>query len=81
MQVDKVNKWCPKCQQYLSRDEFYSNAAQFDGLAPYCKPCWREFCRVQHARSRVGLPDKRRAQMDLVRHDYFNACGKESPGF
>jgi len=67
-----VNKWCPKCQQHLSRDEFYHNAAQSDGLAPYCKPCWREFCRVQHARLREGLSDKRRVQMDLVRHDYFN---------
>jgi hypothetical protein len=70
--MQKMDKWCPKCQQYLSRGEFYRNAAQSDGLAPYCKPCWREFCQVQHARSRVGLPDKRRTQMDLVRHDYFH---------
>ena len=67
-----MDKWCPKCQQYLSRDEFYHNAAQSDGLAPYCKKCWSETCRKRHAHLREGLPDKRRAQMDLVRHDYFN---------
>src|SRR5260221_9222000 len=49
MRNDEMNKWCPRCQQYLPRDEFYRNAAQSDGLAPYCKVCWREFCRVQHA--------------------------------
>lgn len=59
MQNDKMNKWCPKCQQYLPRDEFYLNAAQSDGLAPYCKACWREFCRVRHARL---MQDKHRAQ-------------------
>ena len=57
-----MNKWCPQCQQYLPRDEFYRNAAQSDGLAPYCKPCWREFCRVRHARLREGMQDKRRRQ-------------------
>lgn len=72
MRNNEMDKWCPKCRQYLSREEFYRNAAQSDGLAPYCKPCWREFCRVQHARLREGLSDKRRVQMDLVRHDYFN---------
>jgi len=70
--MQKRDKWCPKCRQYLSNDEFYRNAAQSDGLAPYCKACWREFCRVQHARLREGLSDKRRVQMDLVRHEYFS---------
>jgi hypothetical protein len=62
MRNDEMNKWCPKCQQYLSRDQFYRNVAQSDGLAPYCKPCWREFCRVRHARLREGMQDKRRGQ-------------------
>ena len=59
---DAIIKWCPQCQQYLPCDEFYRNAAQSDGLAPYCKPCWREFCRVRHARLREGMQDKRRRQ-------------------
>jgi hypothetical protein len=71
MRNDEMNKWCPGCQQYLARNLFYRNAAQFDGLAPYCKKCWSEICSKRHARLREGLPDKRRAQMDLVHHDYF----------
>ena len=59
MRSDELNKWCPQCQQYLLRDEFYRNAAQSDGLAPYCKACWREFCRVRYARL---MQDKHRAQ-------------------
>lgn len=70
--MEKTEKWCPQCQQYLPRDKFYRNAAQPDGLAPYCKTCWSEICSKRHARLRIGLPDKRRAQMDLVRHDYFS---------
>src|SRR5258708_21367574 len=62
MRSDELNKWCPQCQQYLPRDEFYRNASQSDGLAPYCKPCWREFCRVRHARLHGGMQDKRCGQ-------------------
>jgi len=69
----ETNKWCPKCQQDLSRDLFYRNKAQSDGLAPYCKKCWSAFCSTRHARLRAGVPDKRRVQMELVRHDYFHA--------
>src|SRR2546421_6685682 len=72
MRNNETNKWCPGCQQYLSRNLFYRNSAQSDGLAPYCKKCWSEICSKRHARLRAGLPDKRRTQMDLVRHDYFH---------
>ena len=64
MRNDEMDKWCPKCRQYLSRDEFYRNAAQSDGLAPYCKACWREFSRVRYSRL---MEDKHRAQEDTKR--------------
>lgn len=54
-----MNKWCPQCQQYLLRDEFYRNAAQSDGLSPYCKKCWREFSQARYARFMQG---KRQAE-------------------
>ena len=54
-----MDKWCPRCQQSLPHDEFYRNAAQSDGLAPYCKSCWREFCQTRYARQRE---EKQRAQ-------------------
>src|SRR5712691_7388124 len=62
MQHDKANKWCPKCQQYLSRELFYRNAAQFDGLSPYCRVCWTIYNREAYAKGRAGMPDKRRIQ-------------------
>jgi hypothetical protein len=77
MRHDEMSKWCPGCQQYQSREFFYRNAAQSDGLAPYCKECWSEICRTRHARLRAGLPDRRRTQMELVRHNYFHRI--ESP--
>lgn len=73
MQNDETSKWCPKCQQYLPRDAFYRNAAQFDGLSPYCKVCWAAHNRKAHAKRRAGLPDKRRVQMEQVQHDYFQS--------
>lgn len=54
-----MDKWCPRCQQSLPHSEFYRNAAQSDGLAPYCKSCWREICQMRYARQRE---EKRRAQ-------------------
>ena len=62
--MQKRDKWCPKCKQYLSRDEFYRNSAQADGLAPYCKACWSEFSRVRYARL---MEDKRRVKEDTKR--------------
>lgn len=41
-----AGKWCPRCQQYLSRELFYRNKAQFDGLAPYCKVCLNGYMQV-----------------------------------
>lgn len=76
MQNNETHKRCPKCQQYLPHKEYYRNAAQADGLAPYCKECWRECCKVRHAHLRKGLPDLRRTQMELVRHDYFHSIDR-----
>lgn len=64
MRNNDGNKWCPKCQQYLSRNEFYRNSAQADGLAPYCKACWREFSQMRYNRL---MEEKRRAQEDTKR--------------
>lgn len=81
MRYDEKDKWCPGCQQYLPRGLFYHNASQFDGLAPYCKQCWSEICRTRHARLRAGVPDKRRTQMDLVRHDYFHRIDRPAQAY
>lgn len=72
MRNDAMNKWCPQCQQYLSRDKFYRNATQSDGRAPYCIQCWSTHNREQNAKRRAGKPDKRFLKMGTVRHDYFH---------
>jgi hypothetical protein len=72
MQPEKTNKWCPKCLQYLPRDEFYRNAAQSDGLSPYCRVCWSVHNRECNTKRRAGKPNKNLLKMVTVRHDYFH---------
>lgn len=35
----KDRKYCPKCDKFWSRDNFYKNKAAADGLTGYCKEC------------------------------------------
>jgi len=67
--IESGLKRCPRCQTTRSRDEFYLDATQPDGLRGYCKPClveknaeYREHCRAlkqklgadeEHARARA----------------------------
>ena len=51
--IESGLKRCPRCQTTRSRDEFYLDATQPDGLRGYCKPClveknaeYREHCRA-----------------------------------
>lgn len=32
-------KYCPKCQTWKPKDEYYKNSARHDGLSMYCAPC------------------------------------------
>jgi hypothetical protein len=36
-------KWCGKCGQFKSRDEFYNNRTHSDGKQVYCKTCWKVY--------------------------------------
>jgi hypothetical protein len=65
-------KRCPKCTQELPVSAFYTNRAAYDGLSPYCKPCWLAVTNARHTAKRAGLVDKRRIQMAQVHHDYFS---------
>ena len=76
--MQKMDKWCPKCQQCFSQDEFYRNAAQSDGLAPCCKRCWRETCSNRDARLREGFPDKRRVQSAVNQRAFTIRYGGKS---
>ena len=35
----KDRKYCPVCDKFYSRDNFYKNKSATDGLAGYCKEC------------------------------------------
>jgi hypothetical protein len=35
----KHRKYCPKCDKFYSRDNFYKNKSAADGLTGYCKEC------------------------------------------
>ena len=35
----KDRKYCPKCDRFYTRDNFYKNKSAADGLAGYCKEC------------------------------------------
>ena len=32
-------KYCPRCDRWYERSNFYTNKAHPDGYAAYCKPC------------------------------------------
>lgn len=55
MQV--LYKRCPKCCESLAYESFGKNASAKDGLASYCKPCFK----VKHAESYGKHADTRRA--------------------
>lgn len=38
MDIDPINKWCPKCKTFLLRDKFYNKT-------PYCKDCHKTLAR------------------------------------
>jgi hypothetical protein len=74
-------KRCPKCTQELPVSAFYTNRAAYDGLSPYCKPCWLAVTNARHTAKRAGLVDKRRIQMAQVHHDYFSSLDTPKPGY
>lgn len=47
--------WCPKCQEYLSADDFRSNKSDSNGLQTYCKDCTREYVKEWRSKQRTAL--------------------------
>jgi len=42
--------WCPKCQTYKAREEFSRNKSLFNGIAKYCKICFKIFRDINYQR-------------------------------
>lgn len=51
-------KTCKRCKRTLPLDNFGMYAQSKDGKRCYCKDCWRELVRIQHA--------KRKSKVDTV---------------
>ncbi|MBV9231580.1 MAG: LAGLIDADG family homing endonuclease [Chloroflexi bacterium] len=60
--MDKEAKWCPRCQQHYSRDNFYRNVTHSSGLSSHCKQCHLAACQARQARLRERIQDKPHVQ-------------------
>lgn len=39
MEIPEGHKYCPRCAEIKSKDEFGRNRSTYDGLTNYCRPC------------------------------------------
>jgi hypothetical protein len=69
-------KYCPKCDRFQDRSNFYKNKASKDGLTGYCKPCdiknnknWRENNKDLSSSMNINAKRLRRYKMT---EEYFN---------
>lgn len=42
--------WCPKCKTYKARVCFHVNKSLFNGVAKYCKECFKIFRDINYSR-------------------------------
>lgn len=56
--LDPHTKRCSGCKEVKDLIEFSTNAARFDGLANYCRPCRHEQQREIREKQRRGLIDQ-----------------------
>jgi hypothetical protein len=55
--IEAGQKYCPRCQQVLSRDAFGRNRSTFDGLTAYCRSCHNTVTKENLARRDGGSRD------------------------
>lgn len=86
----RTRKWCPRCAQEKSVEDFGANRSTADGRTAYCRPCHNETGRVNrierngstrdyHLRRRYGLTS---ADVDalVVQQDGLCAiCARRAP--
>lgn len=73
-----TTKYCPKCEQWKSFEDFYKNRSKADGYQPYCIPCWKQLTsdsRQRHlearrAQRREAQKALRQAHPEKVRESY-----------
>lgn len=75
-------KYCPKCDRFQDRSEFYTNRAAKDGLASYCKPCdiknnkkWRE--NNKELASNINIDNKRLRIYKMTKDQFEELLDKQ----
>ena len=56
-------KWCPRCHQQKSLDDFGVARKRPDGRMAFCRPCWSDYRKEYMARN----PDQAQKKRDYMR--------------
>jgi len=72
-QVEAYEKFCPRCELILSRDQFFKETRAGDGLSSICKAC--EYWRQQAKRDKKPATTRRKQR---IRSAAFRA---KNPGY
>lgn len=48
----REESYCPGCQRYKPKDEFYKNKGRSTGISSHCKLCHSEYYKEKYARNR-----------------------------
>ena len=56
--------WCPGCEVYKDREDFYTQKSAFSGVGPRCKVCRRAQRKQRRENKRIalGLPKPKRGR-------------------
>jgi len=71
--LEENEKFCPRCELILSRDQFFKESRAGDGLSSICKAC--EYWRQQAKRDRKPATSRRKQR---IRSAAFRA---KNPGY
>lgn len=80
-----TTKWCPRCEQHLSVEEFYLRSDR-PGYSSYCRPCMKDYSTTRNRekgtwhvslKRRYGMTVKDYADMLLKQDGKCAICQKE----
>src|SRR5260221_3648774 len=64
------SKYCSKCKEWKSFEDFYSNRSQPDGYQTYCKPCWKQLTKESRLRHLEARNAKARETAKTFRQEH-----------
>ena len=66
--------WCPRCEQYKIKHDFYSNKSMFHGISSECKECIKKECKSgyrkqalnrSYIKNREKIKERKRIALNL----------------